>query len=136
MNQQDPTRVPVTIFGRKYTLKSSEGMPRERILAIVNEVNERMDKLASQFPRLDFAQVAVMTAMNLTEEKKQLEEKQQAAVQEQENRQDVLAVGELKAEFDQLKADHSKLQLEYEKLKTEYNEWIQLTEDGWSGEDS
>lgn len=66
----DENRVKVDIFGQVYTLRGV-GSP-ERLMQLAETVDRKMNALFEQNPRLDVATLAVLTALNLAEERDDL----------------------------------------------------------------
>ncbi len=62
----DQQRVQVDIFGRSYTVRGTTSP--ERVLRLAAVVDQKMNALFSQNPRLDHQTLAVLTALNLAEE--------------------------------------------------------------------
>ncbi|HHU69923.1 MAG TPA: cell division protein ZapA [Thermoanaerobacterales bacterium] len=59
-------RVKVTINGEEYFIKGS--MPPEHIKMIADYVDQKMSKLAEMNPYLSTSKVAVLAALNITDE--------------------------------------------------------------------
>ena len=57
----------VDIYGQVYNLRVTPE-EKERVLAIARHVDSMMKKVADSQGRLDYREVAVLAAMNLTEE--------------------------------------------------------------------
>ncbi|MCY0875164.1 MAG: cell division protein ZapA [Firmicutes bacterium] len=66
----EQNRVKVDIFGQVYTLRGSGSA--DRLLHFANRVNEKMNELFEQNPRLDMSTLAVLTALNFAEEYEKL----------------------------------------------------------------
>lgn len=62
----EQNRVKVDIFGQVYTLRGS-GSP-DRLVRFAQRVDDKMNELFAQNPRLDMSTLAVLTALNLAEE--------------------------------------------------------------------
>lgn len=60
-------KISVDIYGQLYNLRVTPE-EKERVLAIVRHVDSMMKKVADSQGRLDYRDVAVLAAMNLTEE--------------------------------------------------------------------
>ena len=60
-------KISVDIYGQLYNLRVTPE-EKERVLAIVRHVDGMMKKVADSQGRLDYRDVAVLAAMNLTEE--------------------------------------------------------------------
>ncbi|MHB1610415.1 MAG: cell division protein ZapA [Sulfobacillus sp.] len=63
---EDSVRTTVTIYGEEYQLKGD--LPEEVVQALAHHVDSRMRILASKSPRVSPTRLAVLTALNLTEE--------------------------------------------------------------------
>ena len=68
----EKNRVPVTIFGYHYTLRGSQSV--EEIKSLATEVDRRMDEVSDHAPILTTTQVAILTALQLADELKKLQE--------------------------------------------------------------
>ena len=62
----EPVRTSVVVYGEEYQLKGD--LPEEVVLALAHHVDNRMRVLAAKNPRVSPLRLAVVTAMNLTEE--------------------------------------------------------------------
>jgi cell division protein ZapA len=60
-------KISVDIYGQLYNLRVTPE-EKERVLAIARHVDNMMKKVADSQGRLDYRDVAVLAAMNLTEE--------------------------------------------------------------------
>ena len=60
-------KISVDIYGQLYNLRVTPE-EKERVLAIARHVDSMMKKVADSQGRLDYRDVAVLAAMNLTEE--------------------------------------------------------------------
>ena len=60
-------KISVDIYGQLYNLRVTPE-EKERVLAIARHVDSMMKKVADRQGRLDYRDVAVLAAMNLTEE--------------------------------------------------------------------
>ena len=60
-------KISVDIYGQLYNLRVTPE-EKERVLAIAHHVDSMMKKVADSQGRLDYRDVAVLAAMNLTEE--------------------------------------------------------------------
>ncbi len=60
-------KISVDIYGQLYNLRVTPE-EKERVLAIARHVDGMMKKVADSQGRLDYRDVAVLAAMNLTEE--------------------------------------------------------------------
>jgi cell division protein ZapA len=60
-------KISVDIYGQLYNLRVTPE-EKERVLAIARHVDSMMKKVADGQGRLDYRDVAVLAAMNLTEE--------------------------------------------------------------------
>lgn len=60
-------KISVDIYGQLYNLRVTPE-EKERVLAIARHVDNIMKKVADSQGRLDYRDVAVLAAMNLTEE--------------------------------------------------------------------
>ena len=60
-------KISVDIYGQLYNLRVTPE-EKERVLAIAHHVDNMMKKVADSQGRLDYRDVAVLAAMNLTEE--------------------------------------------------------------------
>ena len=65
MSERD--KISVDIYGQLYNLRVTPE-EKERVLAIARHVDNMMKKVADSQGRLDYRDVAVLAAMNLTEE--------------------------------------------------------------------
>lgn len=63
---EEVRKVKVEIFGEVYNLRSTH--PPEKIKAIKNIVNQKMDQISRQNYRLSKNQVAILAAMCIAEE--------------------------------------------------------------------
>ncbi len=72
-------KVTVEIFGDTYTLKS-DSHP-DKVVQIATFLNERMKKIANANSRLSPAKVAVLAALNITEEYLRLEQDYRQLIQ-------------------------------------------------------
>ena len=59
-------RTTVEIFGRRFELRATE--PSERLEELARYVDKRMHELADVSPHVDTAKLAVLTALNITDE--------------------------------------------------------------------
>lgn len=59
-------RVKVEIFGQTYTLRGP--VPPERLTRLANLVDQQMNALNQQNPRMDVQTLAVLTALNFAEQ--------------------------------------------------------------------
>ncbi|OPX86677.1 MAG: Cell division protein ZapA [Pelotomaculum sp. PtaB.Bin104] len=71
-------RVEVEIYGEFYTLKG-DSTP-EQMLAVAQDVNRKMKQLADNNARLSKSQVAVLAALNLSDELHKLREEYESIV--------------------------------------------------------
>ncbi len=62
----EPVRTSVVVYGEEYQLKGD--LPEEVVEALAHHVDNRMRALAAKNPRVSPLRLAVVTAMNLTEE--------------------------------------------------------------------
>ena len=60
-------KISVDIYGQLYNLRVTPE-EKERVLAIARHVDNMIKKVADSQGRLDYSDVAVLAAMNLTEE--------------------------------------------------------------------
>lgn len=66
MEANEKTRLSVKIHGETYHMKATENP--ERVLEIVNMVDEQMNGIAEKMPTLNYKDVAVLAALNIAEE--------------------------------------------------------------------
>ena len=59
-------RTTVEIFGRRFELRAAE--PSEHLEELARYVDKRMRELAEVSPHVDTAKLAVLTALNITDE--------------------------------------------------------------------
>jgi cell division protein ZapA len=59
-------RTTVEIFGRRFELRATE--PSEHLEELARYVDKRMRELAEVSPHVDTAKLAVLTALNITDE--------------------------------------------------------------------
>ena len=59
-------RTTVEIFGRRFELRATE--PSEHLEELARYVDKRMHELADVSPHVDTAKLAVLTALNITDE--------------------------------------------------------------------
>ena len=66
MEANEKTRLSDKIHGETYHMKDTENP--ERVLEIVNMVDEQMNGIAEKMPTLNYKDVAVLAALNIAEE--------------------------------------------------------------------
>lgn len=67
MTESDKAKLCVEIFGQNYTLRVSPE-EEEKVTKIAEYVDNMMHKTGDDQPRLDYRDVAVLSAMNIAEE--------------------------------------------------------------------
>ncbi|MBS7298738.1 MAG: cell division protein ZapA [Eubacteriales bacterium] len=68
VNMEHSSRVRVSICGKNFTIVSDEG--QEHIVAIADDVNNRMSELIGSNSKITYDMAAVLTALNLSSELK------------------------------------------------------------------
>lgn len=76
---QDPVRVQVDIFGDQYTVKGQDSEAHVRMVA--QYVDKKIRNIAGRNPRLSSAKLAVLTAMNIADELKKMQDDYNILVQ-------------------------------------------------------
>ena len=66
MNAEDKTRITVDIYGHQYKLKASTST--NYMKRVAEYVNDQMFHIAKGYPRLDSQKIAVLAALNITDE--------------------------------------------------------------------
>jgi len=69
------TRLEVTIFGNKYTMRA--GKDATKMLKVVDLVNDTMEAVAKRQPKLAYKEICVLAALNLAEQLVDTEEEYQ-----------------------------------------------------------
>ena len=72
---EEMTRLDVTIFGNKYTMRA--GKDATKMLKVVDLVNETMEAVAKRQPKLAYKEICVLAALNLAEQLVDTEEEYQ-----------------------------------------------------------
>ena len=78
------TRIQVEIYGQQYSIKA--GANSEYIKTISHYVDSKMREISSSTPTIDSLKIAVLAALNITDEFFQLKMKTQDADREIEQR--------------------------------------------------
>ena len=65
-------KITIEIFGQQYTLKGSASSSHMRLVA--GYVDDKMNQLSEANPRLDARKIAVLSAVNITDEYFRLKE--------------------------------------------------------------
>lgn len=79
-------KIDVNIFGETYTLKSSSNPDYMKKVSKV--VDDTMNKVSENKPRISLHQIAVLTALNLADEYLRLEEEYSELLEMLENQDD------------------------------------------------
>jgi len=88
--KKELTKVTVEIFGEKYAIKGPEDPDYIQLLA--DRVDQKMHELSIKCPNLGVAKLAILTALNLTDELSKLQDDYDQLVKllEERNRIDSL----------------------------------------------
>lgn len=107
MSREDKTRVSVMIYGTEYKLMGRASKSPAYLQMIAAQVNEQMHKIAENAPHLDMPRIAVLTAVNITDEMNQLNENLQQSREDElkELRAQEQHIAQLTKENEQLKQD-------------------------------
>lgn len=77
--QTEKEKFHVELFGQKYTFRAN-AEEQEKLLRIAAHVDAMMHQVGDAQPRLDYRDVAVLTAMHIAEEYDQLQEEYQTLI--------------------------------------------------------
>lgn len=77
--QPEKQKLNVELFGQKYTFRTT-AQEREKLLQIAAHVDAMMHQIGDNQPKLDYRDIAVLTAINIAEEYYQLEQDYQALI--------------------------------------------------------
>ena len=77
--QPEKQKLNVELFGQKYTFRAA-AEDRQKLLDVAGHVDYMMHKIGDNQPKLDYRDVAVLTAMNIAEEYYQLQQDYQALI--------------------------------------------------------
>lgn len=75
---QQEQKVTVQIFGEQHVIRGKGS--EEYIRGLASEVDRRMREISLKFPRLAAHQVAILVALNLTDELARLKEEQRTVM--------------------------------------------------------
>ncbi len=120
MKETEKIRVKVEIFGIPYTLITDASAIHIRKMA--HMVDDLMTKNDQTYPRLEQSKLAVLTAIQIADERLQLEQELQQLKDAQVDPTQSQDYRKLQEEYNKLRADHSKLREEHTKLKQAYLE--------------
>ena len=82
------TKIEVRIFGQTYQIKA--GADSDHIKRVAQHVDEKMREIASATPTVDTLKIAVLAALNITEELFQLKKQKREGDKELERRAEKL----------------------------------------------
>ena len=73
MSKARPRTIDVEIYDQKYSIVLKTSLPEAEVRQLAEEVDERMRDIASQSNTADSLKVAVLTALHLAQEFRELE---------------------------------------------------------------
>ena len=73
MSKNKPRTIEVDIYDQKYSIVLKTSLPEAEVRQLAEEVDERMRDIASQSNTADSLKVAVLTALHLAQEFRELE---------------------------------------------------------------
>ncbi len=75
MSKPRPRTVEVEIYDQKYSIVLKAAMPEAEVRKLAEEVDSRMREIAAQANTPDSLRVAILTALHLAQEHKELQQK-------------------------------------------------------------
>ena len=82
MSKLRPRTIEVEIYDQKYSIVLKTPLPESEVRKIAEEVDERMRDIASQANTADSLKVAVLTALHLAQEYRELQKNCQEKTEE------------------------------------------------------
>ena len=75
MSKTRPRTVDVEIYDQKYSIVLKTALPEAEVRKLAEEVDSRMREIAAQANTPDSLRVAILTALHLAQEHKELQQK-------------------------------------------------------------
>ena len=73
MSKSRPRTIEVQIYDQRYSIVLKSAMPESEVLKLADEIDERMRNIAAQANTADSLKVAVLTALHLAQEYRELQ---------------------------------------------------------------
>ncbi len=75
MSKAKPRRIEVDIYDQKYSILLKTPLPETEVRKLADEIDSRMRDIAAQANTADSLRVAILTALHLAQEYKELQQR-------------------------------------------------------------